>query len=149
MQEAINPASYFPLVAALVFAYIIFGIVGFGTALIASPIMALYMPMAKIVPLLALLDFCTAVVNVSRDARSASWEELKKLIPLMVCGSIIGATILLETKPEVLLLALGVFVFLYPVYALSGVKPAPQFSPKASIPFGVTGGIFSSLLGSG
>ena len=41
----------------LVLAYIIFGIAGFGTALVAAPILAHAMPIASVVPLLALLDF--------------------------------------------------------------------------------------------
>ena len=130
-------------------AYVIFGIAGFGSALVASPVMALYIPVAKIVPLLALLDMCAAIVNVSRDGRNAQWAELKRLIPLMIIGSLVGAAILLKTRPDILLLALGIFVVLYALYSLSGLKPDRQFSPKASVPFGLVGGIFSALFGSG
>jgi uncharacterized membrane protein YfcA len=111
--------------------------------------MALYIPVAKIVPLLALLDMCAAIVNVSRDGRNAQWAELKRLIPVMIIGSLLGAAILLKTRPDILLLALGIFVVLYALYSLSGLKPDRQFSPKASVPFGLVGGIFSALFGSG
>ncbi|EKN3734654.1 sulfite exporter TauE/SafE family protein, partial [Yersinia enterocolitica] len=37
--------------STMVIAYIIFGITGFGSALIASPVLALFIPIAKIVPL--------------------------------------------------------------------------------------------------
>ena len=47
----------------LVVAYIIFGIAGFGTALVAAPILAHAMPIASVVPLLALLDFGAAALN--------------------------------------------------------------------------------------
>jgi hypothetical protein len=36
-------------------AYIVFGIAGFGTALVAGPILILFMPLSKIVPLSVLL----------------------------------------------------------------------------------------------
>ncbi|MCS3432101.1 sulfite exporter TauE/SafE family protein [Klebsiella sp. BIGb0407] len=149
MPEAFTLSSYLVLVTSLLVAYVIFGIAGFGTALVASPIMALYIPVAKIVPLLALLDMCAAIINVSRDGRNAQWSELKRLIPLMIIGSLFGAAILLKTQPDILLLALGVFVFFYALYSLSGLKPDRQFSPKASVPFGLTGGVFSALFGSG
>ncbi|MFJ3267706.1 sulfite exporter TauE/SafE family protein [Serratia liquefaciens] len=149
MQETLTLSSYLVLVAILLVAYVIFGIAGFGSALVASPVMALYIPVAKIVPLLALLDMCAAIVNVSRDGRNAQWAELKRLIPLMIIGSLVGAAILLKTRPDILLLALGIFVVLYALYSLSGLKPDRQFSPKASVPFGLVGGIFSALFGSG
>jgi len=149
MQETLTLSSYLVLVATLLVAYVIFGIAGFGSALVASPVMALYIPVAKIVPLLALLDMCAAIVNVSRDGRNAQWAELKRLIPVMIIGSLVGAAILLKTRPDILLLALGIFVVLYALYSLSGLKPDRQFSPKASVPFGLVGGIFSALFGSG
>ena len=149
MQETFMLSSYLALTASLLVAYIIFGIAGFGTALVASPVMALYIPVAKIVPLLALLDMCAAIVNVSRDGRNAQWSELKRLIPLMIIGSLLGAAILLKTRPDILLLALGGFVVFYALYSLSGLKPERQFSPKASLPFGLVGGVFSALFGSG
>ena len=149
MQETLTLSSYLVLAATLLVAYVIFGIAGFGSALVASPVMALYIPVAKIVPLLALLDMCAAIVNVSRDGRNAQWAELKRLIPVMIIGSLVGAAILLKTRPDILLLALGIFVVLYALYSLSGLKPDRQFSPKASVPFGLVGGIFSALFGSG
>ena len=149
MQETLTLSSYLVLVATLLVAYVIFGIAGFGSALVASPVMALYIPVAKIVPLLALLDMCAAIVNVSRDGRNAQWAELKRLIPVMIIGSLVGAAILLKTRPDILLLALGIFVVLYALYSLSGLKPDRQFSPKAAVPFGLVGGIFSALFGSG
>ncbi|ENG6110180.1 sulfite exporter TauE/SafE family protein [Serratia liquefaciens] len=149
MQETLTLSSYLVLAATLLVAYVIFGIAGFGSALVASPVMALYIPVAKIVPLLALLDMCAAIVNVSRDGRNAQWAELKRLIPVMIIGSLVGAAILLKTRPDILLLALGIFVVIYALYSLSGLKPDRQFSPKASVPFGLVGGIFSALFGSG
>jgi len=149
MLETLTVSSYFILAATLLVAYVIFGMAGFGTALIASPVMALYLPLAKIVPLLALLDMCAAIINVSRDGRHAQWKELKRLVPLMVIGSLFGALVLLKMRPEILLLALGIFVFGYALYALFNQKTQRQFSPKAVIPFGLVGGFFSALFGSG
>ncbi|WP_040261689.1 sulfite exporter TauE/SafE family protein [Pseudomonas massiliensis] len=142
-------SAYLIIFATLAVGYVIFGIVGFGTALVVSPVLAFYVPVSKIVPLLALLDFCAAAVNVGRDGRKANWQELRRLLPLMVAGSLIGAAILLNTRPDVLLLGLGVFVVGYALYSLSGVRPQHQFSPAAALPFGAVGGVFSALFGSG
>ncbi|KMZ11275.1 putative membrane protein [Candidatus Burkholderia humilis] len=129
--------------------YVVFGIAGFGTALVASPLLAHFMPISHIVPLLALLDFFAASANLMRDGRKAEVSELKRLVPLMLIGSGIGALILLLTKPDVLLLLLGIFVIGYSIYSLSGYKPVSKFGPVLSLPFGLVGGIFSALFGSG
>jgi uncharacterized protein len=134
---------------AITTAYVIFGIAGFGTALIASPVLAMFISVAKIVPLLALMDMFAALSNILRDGRKADLGELKRLIPLMVIGSLIGAAILLKTRPDVLLLALGGFVVAYSVYSLSGLRPKRQLQPGAAVPFGLVGGVFSALFGSG
>ena len=42
--------------AGMAAAYIIFGIAGFGTSLIAGPLLANFIPVAMIIPMLALLD---------------------------------------------------------------------------------------------
>ncbi|UFH48875.1 sulfite exporter TauE/SafE family protein [Pseudomonas sp. KNUC1026] len=146
---ALGLPGYLVIFATLLVAYTIFGIAGFGTALVASPILALYVPVSQIVPLLALLDLGAAVVNVSRDGRQANWQELRRLVPLMIVGSLIGAAILLTTRPDFLLLALGVFVVGYSLYSLSGLKPDREFSPRHALPFGAIGGVFSALFGSG
>lgn len=130
-------------------AYLIFGLAGFGTALVAGPVLAHFVPVATIVPLLALLDFAAASVNVARDFRAADTVELKRIVPAMVIGSLAGAAILLLGKPETLLLALGIFAVCYGLYSLSGLKPDTKFTPNAALPFGLVGGVFSALFGSG
>ncbi|CAQ85984.1 MULTISPECIES: sulfite exporter TauE/SafE family protein [Photorhabdus] len=131
------------------FAYLVFGMAGFGSALIASPILAFYIPVAKIVPLLALIDLTAAVINLAREGKKTEFSEIKLVIPLMIIGSLIGATILLMARPNVLVLVLGLFVVFYSLYSLFVSKTYRQFPIKAAIPFGLGGGIFSALFGSG
>ena len=127
----------------------IFGVAGFGTALVAGPVLAHFVPVATIVPLLALLDFAAATVNVARDRRTVDASELKRIVPAMVAGSLVGAVILLLGKPQGLLLALGVFAVCHALYTLSGYKPQAKYPPGAAWPFGLAGGVFSALFGSG
>lgn len=130
-------------------AYVIFGIAGFGTSLVATPVLAMFVPLGKIVPLLALMDMCAATGNFLKDGRKAELHELKRLIPFMISGSMIGAAVLLYARPDTLVLALGLFVVAYAVYALAGIHPHRKFLPGAAIPFGLVGGVFSALFGTG
>lgn len=130
-------------------AYVIFGMAGFGTALVAGPVLAHFVPLAAIVPLLALLDFAAAATNIARDRQAADRAELRRLVPLMAVGSLLGAALLLWGRPDALQWALGLFAMGYALYALSGIQPARPFTPRAALPFGLVGGVFSALFGSG
>ena len=106
-------------------AYIVFGIAGFGTALVAGPILILFMPLSKIIPLLVLLDFVAAF------------------------GGTLGVVFLLNLHSDLLLLLMGLFISAYAIYSLA-VKARPtQLAAGWSIPMGTVGGLFGALFGSG
>lgn len=134
---------------AVLSAYVVFGMAGFGTALVAGPVLALYLPLATVVPVLAVLDCVAACVAVARGGRSASGAELKRLVPAMMCGSLLGAALLLHGRPALLQAALGLFAVAYAGHALSGRQPAAALPPWAAWPFGAVGGVFSALFGAG
>ncbi len=139
-------AIAFPTLAV---AYTIFGIAGFGTALIAAPVLAQIMPVSSIVPLLALLDCAAAIINGVRLSDRIVKSEMAVLVPLMIAGSLVGAWLLLVIPPQPMMLALGVFVVGYAVYALM-TPPVRQGLAKIWVlPFGGIGGIFSGMFGSG
>src|SRR4051812_12368426 len=135
--------------AVIIAAYVIFGIAGFGTALISAPLLAHAVPVSRLIPVLALLDFVAAVTNVVKDRRNADYREVSLLIPCMVAGSLVGAMLLLNVKPRILLLFLGLFAVCYGFYALSRFKPTGTISKLWSVPIGLAGGVFSALFGSG
>ena len=111
-------ADFFICFTVLFAGYLVFGMVGFGSALIASPVLAFFIPVSHIVPMLALMDLGAAVINVTRDGRKADFAELKWMVPLMIGGSLIGAAILLKTHPDLLAVFLGAFIVLYSLYSL-------------------------------
>ncbi|VVE19338.1 permease [Pandoraea morbifera] len=144
-----SPGHWVLMSAALVIAYVIFGIAGFGTALVASPVLAYAMPVAQIVPMLALLDFGAASGNVMRNARAADMAELRRLVPAIIGGSLVGGALLLTLKPDILLRALGWFVCGYAIFSLAGPKAKSRLSQAWAIPFGALGGLFGAMFGSG
>jgi len=52
--------------------YVILGMVGFGTTLVAAPVLAHSMPVSSIVPLLAIMDCAATTTNGIRSA--ARWR---------------------------------------------------------------------------
>lgn len=136
-------------VPTLAIAYIIFGIAGFGTALIAAPILAQVMPVASIVPMLALLDCLAAIVNGVKLNDRIAKREMMWLVPLLVAGSLVGGTLLLIIPPRPMMMALGVFVIAYAVWSLASPSFKGHLNQLWVIPFGAIGGIFSAMFGSG
>ena len=153
MIESLDLPSLWPVLAVaiptLAIAYIIFGIAGFGTALMAAPVLAQTLPVSAIVPLLALLDCLAAIVNGVKLSDKIARREMMWLVPLMIAGSLVGAWLLLVIPPKPMMLALGIFVVGYALYAL--FTPAARVGLKQVfvVPFGLIGGIFSAMFGSG
>ncbi|WP_024657193.1 sulfite exporter TauE/SafE family protein [Pseudomonas syringae USA007] len=134
---------------AIAAAYIVFGIAGFGTALVAGPILIHFMPLSRIIPLLVMLDFLAAFGNLLPSRQSVARSELMRLLPCMAAGCTLGVLFLLNLKSDLLLLLMGLFVTGYAVYSLA-VKVRPtQLAAGWAIPAGVIGGLFGALFGSG
>ncbi len=136
-------------VPTLAVAYILFGIAGFGTALIAAPVLAQVMPVASIVPMLALLDCLAAIINGVKLNEKIATREMIWLVPLLIAGSLVGGTLLLVIPPRPMMLALGVFVVAYAIWSLASPSFKGRLSQLWVIPFGAIGGVFSAMFGSG
>ena len=129
--------------------YTIFAMMGFGSALIAAPVLALRIPLTSVVPLLAVLDLTAALVNIGRLGSKVDRSEILRLAPLMACGSAAGIFLLFSASPRLMLLGLGVFVIGYSLYRLFFHLNPRHLSAYWVAPFGLIGGLFSGMFGSG
>lgn len=133
----------------LTIAYVIFGIAGFGSALIAAPLLAHKLPLTAVVPLLALLDLTAACINGFKLRADVAKKELFWLVPLMITGSVAGIMLLVSLPARLMIFLFGLFVIAYGVY---GIYARPQGGKLAFgwvWPFGLTGGLVSGMFGSG
>lgn len=146
------PADLIALAAPVVFiAYVVFGMTGFGAAMVAVPILAQFMPLSFAVPLVVLFDLaCTALVS-SRNWRQVSRVELARLFPWMLLGIFLGVTLLRNAGARWPLIVLGCFVLTVCARGLKGGRGASQepLPTPWALPFGVFGGVFSALFGTG
>ncbi|WP_248764689.1 sulfite exporter TauE/SafE family protein [Pseudomonas protegens] len=148
-QWSFGPGGWLAIGLGIALAYIVFGIAGFGTALVAGPILILFMPLSKIVPLLVLLDFVAAFGNLLPSRRDVAKPELLRLLPCMALGCTLGVIFLLNLKSDLLLLLMGLFISAYAIYSL-WVKARPtQLAAGWAVPMGIVGGLFGALFGSG
>ncbi|HJW04187.1 MAG TPA: sulfite exporter TauE/SafE family protein [Azospira sp.] len=143
-----SPTALAVAALALVAAYTIFTLVGFGSAMVASAPLAAVMPVPRVIPLLALLDCAGAATRGWRQRRHIDRQQLLRLLPTMALGQGLGIALLGRLPTVWLGAALGLFILLYGAWGL--VQPAP---PRLLLRWGwacgVIGGVFGGLFGSG
>jgi len=148
-QLPFSTIDWLLIVLGIAAAYVVFGIAGFGTALVAGPVLIHFMPLSRIIPLLVLLDFVAAFGNWLPARKAVARNELLRLLPCMAVGCTLGVVFLLRLKADVLLLLMGLFVSGYALYSLA-VKTRPaQLNSWWALPAGTVGGLFGALFGSG
>src|SRR6185436_4282828 len=104
---------------AVLAAYIVRGMSGFGAGLVAAPLLAFVLPVHVIVPTTGLLVFILFIFLTLRDRRDVIWRELKLLAPPTIAGVIAGLFLFRLLDNRLLLLGLGTFLVLYGIYMLA------------------------------
>jgi len=134
--------------SVLLFAYLVRGIAGFGSALIAVPLLALTMPLTIVVPLVVFLDYVGSASQGINNRKNIQWNEILPLLPFTLIGVAVSLYIMDSVKPEMLSVALGCFIIIFAVYQLLPVKLG-QANRIISVPSGFLGGFVGTLFGTG
>ena len=133
----------------LMSAYFIRGITGFGSGLIAVPLLALSHPLQFAVPLVLALDFTASLILGGTNSQKADWGEIKILLPSGLIGACIGAFALLKLPSTPVLVTLGVFTMVVGFRNVFGLKPIGELSRLWAVPAGLAGGGAGALFGTG
>lgn len=134
---------------AIWFAYLIFGISGFGSTLIAVPLLAHVMPLQFVIPVVVILD-CISAFSMGIKLRADVWKaEFVPLLPYLMVGLLLGAFVLLRLPTHWLLLGLGIFVLVFGAHFLINRKAAIRLPRWSVAPLGLFAGTTSSALGVG
>jgi len=137
------------MAAILLAAYFIRGITGFGSGLISVPLLALFLPLKFVVPLILLLDFSASIVIGGFNFKRVKWEEVRLLIPFGVVGVVVGTSLLVKLPPEPMLLALAGFVFVFALRSVFNIRGDKPISRGWAVPAALTGGTVGALFGTG
>lgn len=130
-------------------AYTMFGATGFGSSLIAVPLLAHAFPLTFVVPFVTTLDGAATLTASRAQWRDAAWDEVRRILPPAFVGIALGATVLVNLPRAPALLALGVFVGLYGIWQWLGARKMSRANPWWSLPIGLVGGVFSVIFGTG
>jgi len=157
-------------------AFIVRGITGFGSGLIAIPLIVLMVPINIAVPMVGLLDYTAALghgVKLRNDIRwrqilpllpfsligvllalvklrnDIRWRQILPLLPFSLIGVLLALYLFNTVDAELLKKFLGGFIVLYALYTLLSVKAHTHKSLFWAVPSGIFGGLIGTLFGTG
>jgi uncharacterized membrane protein YfcA len=132
----------------LFLAYLVRGIAGFGSGLIAVPLLTLVSPVPVVVPLVVSLDYLGSASQGITHRDHIAWREQLLLVPVMVVGIGLGLFLLRTIPTGVLSKVLGGFVTIYALSQLLSL-PALRHSRRFAMLCGMLGGLVGTLFGTG
>jgi uncharacterized membrane protein YfcA len=140
----------FALAAAVVLAaYVVFGVSAFGAALFTVPLLTHFFPLEFVLPMCVLLDVSAALALGVRFSRAADRSELMVLAPASLIGAVTGVTLLVTLPRAATLVAFGLFLLSYGLYALRQGEAARRIARPWGAVAGFTGGAMGTLFGVG
>lgn len=133
----------------IVVAFVIRGIVGFGSGLIAIPFLALFNPLQVAVILIAILDYLASLTHGIHGRQIIQWRLILPMLPLNILGVLLAVYIFHTADFALLIKILGGLIFLYAIYYLGGYKPRQHQNRLWGIPAGLLGSLVGTLFGTG
>lgn len=139
--------DYSIIFIVLLAAYLIRGITGFGSGLIAVPVLAHFQSLQFVVPLVLTLDFIASFILGGVSPKKANWHEIKMLLPFGAIGAFLGVFALMRFPASPVLLTLGLFAAFFGVRNLMGIEPRGLVSALWAVPAGLVGSGAGALFG--
>lgn len=144
-----TPETYLAAFFILLLAYFLRGITGFGSGLIAIPLLAHFLPLTFVVPMVLVLDFSASIALSSHAHLQVRWDEVRSLLPPSIVGILTGSVLLVSLPREPLLVSLALFVMFFGLRYVFNVHSEKPISRWWSIPTGLTGGLIGAMFGTG
>ena len=130
-------------------AYFVRGLSGFGSGLIAIPLLALLLPLKLVVPLVVTLDYLGSASQGIHNRARIRWRDILPLLPFSLIGVILALYLFQRVDPLLLSRSLGVFIILFALYTLAALNPPRSQSVWWAVPAGTLGGLVGTLFGTG
>ena len=128
---------------------LIFGLTGFGAALFTIPLATHFVPLPFALALFALGDLAAALGVGLERPKNAVRGEWTRLVPMIVVGTALGVTLLVNLPRALGMLLLGAFVLSYAIYSFARHPSGRVLPPQWAWIAGLAGGITSTLFGAG
>jgi uncharacterized protein len=148
MRELIDAATLQVLLVVFL-ATFIRSAFGFGEALFAVPLLALFIPLKVAAPLAVLVSITIAAVVVAQDWRKIHLRSAGWLVAATLFGIPVGLLLLTSSHQQSVRIALAIFIMAFAAYSLLGSKPPElkQDSRLWLLGCGFVAGVFGGAYG--
>ena len=138
---------FYPLGVVLL-GYTVLGLTGFGSALVIVPLLAWQWPLPEVVAMTLLMDVPASAFHSGLNWRQVQWRELRRLLPGLLLGTLLGLWLMQHLQARWPLLVLGLYVAAVGVNALRPVvarvrEPASVWA----LPVGTAIGLVELIFG--
>lgn len=134
------PELLIPVLAIALLAGLVQGLSGFGSALVAVPLLALLLPIETVVPLMALLGLSVSLLNLIHLRSQARLSAVSRLLLGYLLGTPLGLLFLTQAPEAWVLGALGMSISLYAAFSLAGRQPDSLWLREQRIGLGLVSG---------
>ena len=128
---------------------LVYGVTGFGSALVTIPLATHVVPLPFALATYAVVDWLTSIRVGLEKPRLIVRGEWLRISSTIVIGSTLGMTALFHLPRHGLMIALGVFIIAYAFYALTVRGEGRTVSQRWAYMAGVGGGLSGTLFGAG
>ncbi|RPI46955.1 MAG: sulfite exporter TauE/SafE family protein [Betaproteobacteria bacterium] len=139
--------------AAVVFgAFVVRGMSGFGTSLVAIPLLIFVMPIHAAVPMMTVLGLCVTLMLGVRDRGHVRWDEFWRLLGPTLLGVFAGVYLFASLDARFMQKLLGAFIVAYSLYMVAAqfVRGSEQrCSTRWGYPAGFASSAIDSVFGGG
>lgn len=145
----IVPQELLALAAIAFLGAMVFGITGFGSALVTIPLSSFFVSLPFALALFAVLDLSNALRVGLEDPKSAVRAEWTRLVPTILVGTVAGVTLLVSLPRRATLAALAAFILAMGVSTFVRGGALRKVRAGWAYVAGAAGGITSTLFGAG
>ena len=128
---------------------LVFGVTGFGAALVTIPLATHFVPLKFALALFVLADLAAAISVGLENPKNAVRTEWTRLVPMIFVGSALGVTLLVNLPRAAGMVLLGLFILWFAILNLVRRANTRIVSPRWAWAAGFAGGITSTVFGAG
>lgn len=142
-------AATLQVLAVVFLATLIRSAFGFGEALFAVPLLALFIPLKVAAPLAVLVSITIAAMVVAQDWRKIHLRSTSWLVSATLAGIPVGLLLLTSSHQQAVKIALAVFIMAFAAYSLLGSRP-PELKRDSTVWLlgcGFVAGVFGGAYG--
>lgn len=143
-----SPAALAFCLAVVFAGYALRGATGFGAGVVAIPMLALFMPLNVVIPVITTLGIVASLGQSLQEFRYVDWRALRGLAVPSAIGLAIGLWLFASLDQMLLLRIFAGFIIVYGLWSLVPSAPALRVPPRAlAAGAGGAGGLVATLFG--